>query len=167
VKISRGEKEIGRSQICRFCGAEIRIGEALCPRCGRPVNRPTTVSIISVLSILWGMYFLIVGVINRFAVVALVEGRLTDVAVASFAIWFIVGPILLVGGIGLWKLTAWGWGLSVIGLIIGLGIYGYIVVTQALLWIPENIIYYALNIILSLIIVGYLFTKRKYFGIQF
>ena len=112
------------------------------------------------------MYFLIVGVINRFAVVALVEGRLTDVAVVSFAMWFIVGPLLLVGGIGLWKLTAWGWWLSVIGLIIGLGIYGYIVVTQALLWIPENIIYYALSIILSLIIAGYLFTKRKYFGIQ-
>lgn len=76
----------------------------------------------------------------------------------SFMMTLIVGIMLLVVGIALWKLTAWGWWLAVIGLIIGIGNSAYGLRTGG-----QEIESAVPSVVISLLIMGYLVTKRKYF----
>jgi uncharacterized membrane protein (DUF2068 family) len=94
---------------------------------------------------------------------AIIAGEmLTEMFVGQFPglimMLLAIGILLLVVGIGLWKLTVWGWWLAVISLIMGIGnsIYGLGTGNQE---IGSTVS----SIVISLIIMGYLVTKRRYF----
>jgi len=149
---------------CHYCGTEIPVKEAFCPRCGQPMERPLGVLIISVLSILGGVMFILGGAAT-IAKMIIAREMFKEMFTGQFPVlsmmMLIIGIFLLVVGTGLWKLKMWGWLLAVIGLAIGIGnsIYGLGMGGQEIgSAVP--------SIIISFILVGYLVTKRKYFFLR-
>ncbi len=87
--------------------------------------RPILVSILAILIILVGILFLILGIlglmVTLFAYVAIEGlGALLPIALIASLIFFIVGLILTICGVGLWKLRMWAWTLALIVLIFAL-----------------------------------------------
>ena len=80
---------------------------------------------MAVLIVLVGIFFLIIGTLGLllflFAFVAF-QGlsELVPVILVTSLIIFIVGLILTISGVGLWKLRMWAWTLAVIVLVFAL-----------------------------------------------
>ena len=87
--------------------------------------RPILVSILAILIILVGVFFLIIGILglllSLFAYMAFESFRsLVPIALVASLIFFVVGLILTIAGVGLWKLRMWAWALAVIVLVFAL-----------------------------------------------
>ena len=85
--------------------------------------RPILVSVLAILVILVGFLYLLIGILGFLLTFLLFDtplsGLVPDVLFLTF-IFFVVGIILTVSGIGLWKLRMWAWVLAVIVLVFAL-----------------------------------------------
>jgi hypothetical protein len=112
------------------------------PTTARPLHRPILVAILAILVILAGALVLIAGL-----VVALGLGLLGGLAfggvgaaigAAIGAVIVIIGAIMLVAGLGLWRMRGWAWWLTVIIVvldIIGAGLLGKLVMGALLVYL--------------------------------
>ncbi len=117
--------------------------------------RPLGVSILAVLAFLAGILLLAVGALALLAAGVFQEALLAAIAAVSV----IMGILYLVGGIGLWRLTMWGWWMAVIASLISListGTQVAVDTSTLLTSIP--------SLALALIILIYLFVVRGHFG---
>ncbi len=122
--------------------------------------RPIGVTILAILSILAGILFLIVGPLALLAsaVVGLTPEELQMLqAIGAFTL--VLGVIYLVSAVGLLRLTVWGWWLAIV--VNFISIISSIV--QGVID-PAAFLGLAIGLVLSLIILGYLFVVRGEFG---
>jgi len=113
-------------------------------------ERPVGVTILAILMILWGIFALVMGLINLGAFVIFPTGWETLVPILNI-IW---GILYLVGGFGLLSLKEWARILAIIINILGLigGILLTITIVGALIGIPM--------IVISIIIIWYLWREE-------
>ena len=126
--------------------------------------RPIGVTILGVLSILAGILFLIVGSLGLLAsTVAEVVAELTPEEVQALqafgALGVVLGPLAIVSGVGLLRLTVWGWWLAVV-----VNLLSIVSNTAQVVIDPTAFLGVILGLVLSLIILVYLFMVRGEFG---
>ncbi|MEE9182704.1 MAG: hypothetical protein V3U33_09080 [candidate division NC10 bacterium] len=122
--------------------------------------RPIGVTILAVLAILAGILFLIVGSLGLLA--AAVAGLTPEEvqALQAFgALGVVLGPLAIVSGVGLLRLTVWGWWLAIVVNFVSV-ISG---ITQVVID-PAAFLGVTFGLALSLIILVYLFMVRGEFG---
>ena len=124
-------------------------------------ERPTGVTIISLLgflggiiSVLAGIAFLIAGgIAGAFGGFA---GILGVLGAAAGLVFFILGIIQLVVAYGLWKMKKWGLYIQMLLLIIG--------ILMNIVTAMGNPAFGIVGIVISAVILYYLYTKRDLFG---
>ncbi len=122
--------------------------------------RPIGVTILAVLSILAGIFFLIVGPLALLA--AAVAGLMAEEVqllqvVGALAV--VLGIFYLVSGYGLLRLTVWGWWLAIV--------VNFISVISTIVQVvidPAALLGQIIGLVIALIILGYLFVVRGEFG---
>ncbi len=122
--------------------------------------RPIGVTVLAVLAILAGILFLIVGSLGLLA--AAVAGLTPEEvqALQAFgALGVVLGPLAIVSGVGLLRLTVWGWWLAIVVNFVSV-ISG---ITQVVID-PAAFLGVTFGLALSLIILVYLFMVRGEFG---
>lgn len=86
------------------------------------------------------------------------EEQTTFIQVAG-AVTAVMGILFLIGGVGLIRLTLWGWWLAIIASLISVGTnISQVVVNPANWWGPIP------GLVIALIILVYLFVVREHFG---
>ena len=122
--------------------------------------RPIGVTILAVLSILAGILFLIVGPLALLAsAVAGLTPEEAQLLLAIGAFTAVLGVVYLVSAIGLLRLTVWGWWLAIV--------VNFISIISNIVQVvidPAAFLGLAIGLVLSLIILGYLFVVRGQFG---
>ena len=127
-----------------------KMNETSAPESTSAASGPVGVTILSVLTILVGIFAVFAGITIDFI---LVGGSLT--LVGSFQLGAIVIGLITIGaGYGLWKLKSWAWWLAVI--VIALGI---ILNVSIILLDFTQIRLYFLPMLLRLVVLGYLNYK--------
>ena len=122
--------------------------------------RPIGVTILAVLAILAGILFLIGGSLGLLAaaVAGLTPEEVQQLqAFGAFAL--VLGPLAIVSGVGLLRLTVWGWWLAVV--VNFLSVISSI--TQVVID-PAAFLGVIIGLVLSLVILSYLFVVRGEFG---
>ncbi len=122
--------------------------------------RPIGVTILAVLSILAAILLLVVGSLGLLA--AAVAGLTPDEVqlLQAFGVFALVlGPLFLVSGVGLLRLTVWGWWLAIIVNFLSV-ISGIVQVVID----PANFVGPVIGLVLSGVILSYLFVVRGEFG---
>ena len=115
---------------------------------------------MAVLSILAAILFLIVGPLALLA--AAVAGLTPEEvqllqAIGAFTV--VLGVVYLVSAVGLLRLTVWGWWLAIV--------VNFISIISNIVQVvidPAAFLGLAIGLVLSLIILGYLFVVRGQFG---
>ncbi len=130
-----------------------------------PKRRPIGVTILAILAILGAILFLIAGptLLLGAGLISEVDPTLEPFVPffqAIGAVMTVMGVLLLVGGIGLFKLAPWGWWLAVIAIVISLATSIAQVAVN-----PAGIVGSAPSLALAVIILIYLFVVRGHFGI--
>lgn len=123
--------------------------------------RPLGVTILPILAI-FAAFVLLVGGVLSLLFATDVPG-LTPEGVqllqALGAVIIVLGVLYLLGGVGLLRLTLWGWWLAIVASVISAAANAtQIAVNPGFWWEP------APALVLSLIILGYLFVVRREFG---
>ena len=108
---------------------------------------PVGVTILSVMTILVGIFAIFAGITIDFI---LVGGALTLVGTFQLGA-IIIGIFTVIAGFGLWKLKSWAWWLAVI--VIGLG---FVLNVSIVLLDFTELRFYFLPMLLRLAILGYL-----------
>ncbi len=159
------------ARYCRFCGAELPSGVEACPNCGRIRETPTGIAVISVLSIIAG----ILGLLGGLGLI-MISGFFIASPTASalffqmLAVSIVVGGIARIsGGLGLLKLKLWGWWLAMIGApgAVAFSIFNGLVaplVSTARFSISFPIVGIIPEMVITPIVLAYLFAKRRFFG---
>ncbi len=114
---------------------------------------------MAVLAILAAILLLIVGSSSLFAsaIVGLTPEEVLLIQ-ALGAVSILLGILYLVGGIGLFRLTVWGWWLAILASLISVGSNIAQVVIN-----PAAILGTIFPVVLALFILGYLFMVRGHF----
>ena len=104
------------------------------PTTARPLHRPLLVALSAAVIIVIGALTVIVGILAAlglgilFGLIGGLGGFLVGAAIG--AVYIIVGGILLIAGLGLWRMRSWAWWLSmlvaVVGLVASLNDEGYL-----------------------------------------
>ena len=122
--------------------------------------RPIGVTILAVLSILAGIVFLILGslglLVTAIAGLTAAEVQLLQ---AVGALGVVLGILYFVSGVGLLRLTVWGWWLAIV-----VNIGSIISSTVQVVINPADIVGTIIGLVIALIILGYLFVVRGEFG---
>ena len=111
---------------------------------GTPAGRPLGVTILALLQILSGLFWLVTGGLAVAA--AGLAGIFGIILLLAGAVLVIIGIIGLIIGFGLWNMRSWAWIWAIIINILGI------------IFSLTNPLQNALGIIISLIIVIYLMT---------
>ena len=121
--------------------------------------RPVGVTILAVLAILAAILLLIVGSSSLFvsAIVGLTPEEVQLIQVLG-AVSILLGILYLVGGIGLLRLTMWGWWLAILASLISVASNIAQVVIN-----PAAILGTIFPVVLAVFILGYLFMVRGHF----
>ncbi len=121
--------------------------------------RPVGVTILAILAILAAILLLIVGSSSLFAsaIVGLTPEEVQLIQ-ALGAVSILLGILYLVGGIGLLRLTVWGWWLAILASFISVASNVAQVVIN-----PAAILGTIFPVVLALFILGYLFMVRGHF----
>ena len=85
--------------------------------------RPILVSILAVLIILAGIFFLVLGIFFLIGTAYMATTPLktfVPVTLVAALIVLIVGAILTISGVGLWRLRLWAWALAIVVIIFAL-----------------------------------------------
>lgn len=122
--------------------------------------RPLGVTILGALAILAAIVLLVGGALSLLAItIPELTSEEVQIIQALGAVMLVLGVLYLIGGVGLFRLTIWGWRLAVIASVISAGANAaQIAVNPGFWWEP------APAMVLSLIILGYLFVVRGEFG---
>ena len=121
--------------------------------------RPIIVSILAILIILVGLLFIVIGIIGLIGSAALFYSQFQNIAplTAVFsAILLVVGLILLVSGLGLWRLQLWAWALALIVVIFSL-------IGEVGRYAVERGTFSTFSFILEVVLLIYLLAVRKHF----
>ncbi|MEE9181273.1 MAG: hypothetical protein V3U33_01710 [candidate division NC10 bacterium] len=121
--------------------------------------RPVGVTILAVLAILAAILLLIAGSSSLFvsAILGLTPEEVQLIQ-ALGAVSILLGILYLVGGIGLLRLSVWGWWLAVLASLISVASNIAQVVIN-----PAAILGTIFPVVLAVFILGYLFTVRGHF----
>ncbi len=122
--------------------------------------RPFGVTILAVLAILAAIPLLIVG--SSSLLVAAIVGLTPEemqLIQALGAVSIVLGVLYLGGGIGLLRLTVWGWWVAVLASLISVAS----TITQAVIN-PGAFLGTIFGLVLALFILGYLYLVRGHFG---
>jgi len=76
-----------------------------------------------------------------------------------------IGAVMTVSGIGLWRMKAWGWWLTIISYSISLGRLIQSQVAEMVV-APLQLAMFTIQVAFSILILGYLITKRRYFAVK-
>ncbi len=122
--------------------------------------RPLGVTILAILAILAAILLLIAGSASLLvtAIVGLTPEQV-QLLQALGAVSIVLGILYLVGGVGLLRLTAWGWWLAILASLVTIGSN-----ISQLVINPEGLLGAIPGLVLALIILGYLFVVRGEFG---
>ncbi len=163
---------------CPKCGAEVSEGTRFCPRCGQDLSattatapqaaripeqvkqRPTGVTILAILQILGGLFFLVIGgfalVLAGFLGMGGMVPGMPDMPEMPMFLPFLGGVAAIIGIImiavgflsfavayGYWNGLGWAWTLGLVVAVIGL-ILGLISLPSGIVWIIIDalVIYY-------------------------
>ncbi len=122
--------------------------------------RPIGVTILAILAILAGILFLILGAAGLLVTaVAGLTPEEVQLLRAVGALGVVLGIVYLVGGIGLLRLTVWGWWLAIIASFLSVVSNIVQVVIN-----PAALVGTVFGLVLSLYILGYLYVVRGEFG---
>ncbi len=122
--------------------------------------RPLGITILAVLALLAGFVLLVGGSLSLLvtAIPGLTSGEVQLIQ-ALGAVMIVLGILYLVGGVGLLRLTLWGWWLAILASVISAATNAaQIAINPGFWWEP------APALALALIILGYLFVVRGHFG---
>lgn len=121
--------------------------------------RPIIVSILAILIVLVGLLFIVIGIIGLIGSAALLYTQFQNIApltaVAS-AILLVVGLILLVSGLGLWRLQLWAWALALIVVILSL-------LSEVARFAVQGGTFSSFSFILEVVLLIYLLAVKKHF----
>ncbi len=122
--------------------------------------RPLGVTILAILAILAAILLLIAGSASLLvtAIVGLTPEQV-QLLQALGAVSIVLGILYLVGGVGLLRLTVWGWWLAILASLVTIGSN-----ISQLVINPEGLLGAIPGLVLALIILGYLFVVRGEFG---
>ncbi|MFQ5907643.1 MAG: hypothetical protein ACE5JE_02270 [Thermoplasmata archaeon] len=122
--------------------------------------RPVGVTILAILAILVAI-LLFIGGATSLLVTAMpgLTPEQVQLIQALGAVSLVLGILYLVGGIGLFRLTLWGWWLAVLASLVTVVSN----VTQVVID-PGLLLGSTPGLVLALIILGYLFVVRDHFG---
>ncbi len=122
--------------------------------------RPIGVTILAVLSIIAGILFLIAGsaglLVTAVAGLTPEEVQLLQ-AFGAFAV--VLGILAFVSGVGLLRLAVWGWWLAIV-----VNFTSFVSGIVQVVLDPAAFLGIIFGVVLSLIILGYLFAVRGAFG---
>ncbi len=121
--------------------------------------RPLGVTILAILALLAGFVLLVGGSLSLLAtaITGLTSGEVQLIQ-ALGGVMIVLGVLYLVGGVGLLRLTLWGWWLAILASVISAAANAsQIAINPGFWWEP------APALVLSLIILGYLFVVRGAF----
>ncbi len=121
--------------------------------------RPLGVTILAILALLAAFVLLVGGLLSLLAtaIPGLTPGDVQLIQ-ALGGVMVVLGVLYLVGGVGLLRLTLWGWWLVVLASVISAASNAtQIAINPGFWWEP------APALVLSLIILGYLFVVRGAF----
>ncbi|NIN63659.1 MAG: hypothetical protein GTO63_02865 [Anaerolineae bacterium] len=124
------------------------------------MTRPIGVTILAILTLVGAIILLVGGSLSLLAtaVPGLTSEEVQLIQVLGAGM-LVLGVFYLIGGVGLLRLTLWGWWLAVIVSVIAAGANAaQIAVNPGFWWEP------APALALALIILGYLFAVRGHFG---
>ncbi|MCJ2531145.1 MAG: hypothetical protein LN413_02340 [Candidatus Thermoplasmatota archaeon] len=122
--------------------------------------RPLGVTILAILALLAGFVLLVGGSLSLLAtaITGLTSGEVQLIQ-ALGGVMIVLGVLYLVGGVGLLRLTLWGWWLAILASVISAAANAsQIAINPGFWWEPTP------ALVLSLIILGYLFVVRGEFG---
>jgi uncharacterized membrane protein (DUF2068 family) len=123
--------------------------------------RPLGVTILAVLALFAALVVLVGGILSLLfasTVPELTPGQVQLIQ-ALGGVMVVLGVLYLVGGVGLLRLALWGWWLAVVASFISAAANAtQIAVNPGFWWEP------APALVLSVIILGYLFVVRGEFG---
>ncbi|MFQ5907644.1 MAG: hypothetical protein ACE5JE_02275 [Thermoplasmata archaeon] len=122
--------------------------------------RPLGVTILAILTLFAAFVLLVGGLLSLLATaipgLALGEVQLIQ---ALGGVMIVLGILYLVGGVGLIRVTLWGWWVAVIASVISTAANAsQIAISPGFWWEP------APALVLSLIVLSYLFVVRGHFG---
>ncbi|MCJ2520275.1 MAG: hypothetical protein LN412_04915 [Candidatus Thermoplasmatota archaeon] len=123
--------------------------------------RPVGVTILAVLVFIAAILLLTGGITVLLVsdLVAEVAEEWTTLVQVAGAVAVLMGILFLIGGVGLIRLTLWGWWLAIIASLISVASnISQVVVNPANWWGPIP------GLVIALIILVYLFVVREHFG---
>jgi hypothetical protein len=127
---------------------------------GGQMARPLGVTILAILAIFAAVVLLVGGSLSLLATAMPgLTSEQVQLVQALGAVMLVLGVLYLAGGVGLLQLTLWGWWLAIIASVISAAANAaQIAINPAFWWEPTP------ALVLSLLILGYLFVVRGHFG---